>query len=755
MVPRFALSALFVLLFLSAVPSPAQQQPPRDTVYLMSPVIITATQARERETPVTFTDLKARDIRERYSMQDVPVLLSDLPSITTYSENGNGIGYNYVNLRGFDQRRISVMVNGIPQNDPEDHGVYWIDFPDLLGSTSLLQVQRGAGSAFYGPAAIGGSINLVTNPFSGEPGITLESDLGFQQFRDSSRSLALNTRKVAASFVSGLVDGRYMFYGRLGKITSDGYRTNAWVDLDSYFFGAVRIDSTMTTRFHFFGGPLTDGLAYTGLPKFVGSDPALRRQNLASWGLTPGNQAFDYAVPRRPQESEAFSQPHYELIHEWRLSPAVTLYNTFFYYTGDGYFDYDASWADTTMLRLGTAYGIPVQGNPTDALVRAYVGNRQGGWLPRVEIDHGTGTLTLGGELRIHRSTHWGKISYAGNLPANFDPDYHFYEYNGVRDIFSVYAHEMYRITGDLTFMGSLQMVRNRYGIRNEKYLGNQFDVPYFFANPRFGLNYNMSDEASAYVSLGYTSREPTMRDLYAAEDSYFGATPEFRVADTTGGRVRYDFADPLAKPERLLDVEIGGRYTSQSLQGTLSLYWMEFADELVKSGRVDIFGQPVTGNAPRSRHLGVELEGAAALPWNLRLSGNVAMSYNRLIQYSIINDAGVMVTLDGNPVAGFPDLLGNLRLTYRDDRFTGSLAVKYVGPFYTDNFKNADNRNDAYTVCNAEFLYSLPAVAGTGIELRAEVRNIFNALYFLGGEGNAFFPAAERNFVFGAKLRI
>ncbi len=630
MAPRFA---LLTLLFLSIRPSFAQGQPARDTVYQMSPVIITATQARERETPVTFTDLKARDIRERYSMQDVPVLLSELPSITTYSENGNGIGYNYVNLRGFDQRRISVMVNGIPQNDPEDHGVYWLDFPDLMASTTLVQVQRGSGSDFYGPAAIGGSINLVTNPFGGEPGVKLETYLGFQQYRDSSRSLPLNTRKVAASYTSGLVDGRYMFYGRLGRITSDGYRSNAWVDLDSYFFGAVRIDSTMTTRFHFFGGPLTDGLAYTGLPKFVKNNPVLRRQNLADWGLTADNRAYDYATPRRPQESEAFNQPHYELIHEWRVSPTVTLYNTLFYYTGDGYFDYDASWADTTMLRLGVAYGIPVQGNPTDALVRAFVGNQQGGWLPRVEIDHGTGTLTLGGELRIHCSTHWGKIQYAGNLPPNFDPDYHFYEYNGVRDIFSVYAHEMYRIAADLTLMGSLQMVRNRYGIRNEKYLGNRFDVPYFFTNPRFGLNYNINDLTSAYVSLGYTLREPTMRDLYAAEDSYFGATPEFQVADTTDGRIRYDFSMPLAKPERLLDIEIGARYSSPVLQGALDFYWMEFADELVKSGRVDIFGQPVTGNAPRSRHLGVELEGAAALPWNLQLSGNVAMSYNRLVR--------------------------------------------------------------------------------------------------------------------------
>ena len=133
-----------------------------DTVYYFSPVVITATQARERQTPITFSNLNRQELTEHYSVQDVPVLLSELPSITFYSENGNGIGYNYINLRGFDQRRLSVMVNGIPQNDPEDHNVYWIDFPDLMASTENIQVQRGAGSSFYGPPAIGGSVNLVS-----------------------------------------------------------------------------------------------------------------------------------------------------------------------------------------------------------------------------------------------------------------------------------------------------------------------------------------------------------------------------------------------------------------------------------------------------------------------------------------------------------------------------------------------------------------------------------------------------------------
>lgn len=713
-------------------------------------IIVTATQARERETPVTFSNLTRQQLAERYSHQDIPVLLSELPSITSYSENGNGIGYNYINLRGFDQRRLSVMINGVPQNDPEDHNVYWIDFPDLLASTGSVQVQRGAGSAFYGPPAIGGSVNLVTNPFSREPKITLEVLVGFQEFDES---LALTTRKQSVMVNSGLIDRQYMLYGKLGRIQSDGYRQNAWAVLYSYFLGAVRFDRNMTTRFHFFGGPIADGLAYYGLPKFVKSNKRLRRQNLISWEADSTGTTYSYAIARRKQEIENFSQPHYELLHEWQVSPTVTLSSTLFYYTGDGFFDYDASWADTSMLRIGYTYRFPTSQNPTNTLVRAFVGNRQGGWLPRVEVDHGNGNLTIGAELRIHRSIHWGKIQFAEGLPTNFDPDYHFYEYNGEKDIVSLFAHELYKVRDDVTVMVDLQLVRNRYGIKNEKYLGNSFSLPYIFINPRLGVNYNYDEEWNGYFSVAYTSREPRLRNLYAAEDSYFGAAPQFR-ADTTGGIVRYNFGKPLAQPERLLDVEVGIGYRTSTAHFTSNLFWMEFTEELVKSGQVDIFGQPVTGNAERTWHIGLEVDGSVTFADAFTASGNFTLSRNRLIHYSIIENT-VRIHLDGNPIAGFPAVLGNLRFTYRGERVTTSLLAKHVGSFYTDNFKNEKNKNDAYTVFNAEFLYHLPEVFSTEFTLRGEVRNVFNALYFMSGEGNAFFPAAERNYLIGITANL
>ena len=736
----------------------AQESFNHDTVYQSEPVTVIATHASERRSPVTFSNLTHTDIQQQYSGQDVPSLLSELPSITFYSENGNGNGgYSYLRLRGFDQQRLSIMVNGVPQNDPEDFSVYWIDFPDLLGSTTNIQVQRGAGSAFYGPPAIGGSVNMLAVPFQPKPSVILESSLGFQEY-GASNTLVLSTRKYSATFNSGLVENRYMFYGRLGKLSTDGYRDKSWDEINSYFFGVERLDETMTTRIHVYGGPFSDGLVYNGVPKFYTNDLNLRRSNYNYFELNDTQDTVTYASRRRPQETEEFSQPHFELLHEWRLSPAITFHNTFFFIQGDGYYDYDGSGLDTSSLRLGSAYGIPSSTDPSNILVRAFVGNKQWGWLPRLEINHGTGTLTVGAEIRIHHSLHWGKIAYAENLPLHYDPDYRIYEYNGGKDILSVYGHELYQLNTAFTLMTDLQFVYDRYSLKNEKFLGNNFSVPYYFLNPRVGVNFNMNDCVNMYINLAYTSREPRLKDLYEAESSLWGSTPQFEAV-TTGGSVRYIFDKPLAKPEHLFDLEIGGVYRSGPSMVSVNIFWMEFQDELIKSGAVDIFGEPVMGNADRTRHLGIELQGQTDLDFGLSVNGNATVSYNRLVSYSVVEGVsqGIVsrVSLDGNPIAGSPDFMGTLRLSYRYSSVYTSLDAKYVGDFYTDNTKNNLLKNDAYAVVNAMLSYRFILGSGVILIVRAEGRNLFDRLYTMSGEGMEFFPAAERNYIFGMSLQL
>lgn len=746
----------FVLLVVHALASGQPTQ--RDTVYAQPPVVVTATKAIGRLSPITFSDLSRSEILQRNSVQDIPVLLSELPSITTYSENGSGIGYNYINLRGFDQRRISVMINGVPQNDPEDHNVYWVDFPDLLAATQEIQVQRGAGGAFYGPAAIGGSVNLVANPFTAIPGIAVETAVGFQEIGAEGRTSPA-TRKLGISLNSGLIDRTYMFFARMSRIEHDGYRDQGWVNLNSFFLAGARFDGSMTTRVHVYGGPIEDGLAYVGLPKSFNNDLRLRRTNYSYWEYDSTGLTVGYAVPQKRNAQERFSQPHAEVLHEWRLSETMRLHTTAFAVFGDGHFDYDGDWipydaAGSEWFRRNVGYDstFGVTTFPT-FLIRGAVSNRQWGILPRIEIDHGRGTLTAGAEVRMHRSRHTGQLPYASVYPSpTWTSTTNIYEYRGVRDILSVYFHEVFRLRQDVSLMGDLQLVHQRYGIRDEAFVGHQFDVRYTFLNPRVGINWNLSDVLHSYAFIGFTSREPRMRNLYAAEDAYFGATPEFE-ADTTGGVTRYDFSRPLAKPEQLLNVEWGWGWTGDGMRWNINLFWMEFTNELIKSGQVDVFGQPRTGNAERTRHLGIEIDGIVRLHDRLDVSGNVTWSRNRLVRYRIADGAG-WTSLDGNPIAGFPDLLGNLRLQYSNDRTTAGISAKLVGPFYTDNLRNDRNRNEAYAVLNGDATHAVAVGGGVSLLLRLEVRNLLNSLYTTGGEGEAFFPAAERNWLAGVTVR-
>lgn len=730
----------------------------RDTVYAQPPVVVTATKAIGRLSPITFSDLSRSEILQRNSVQDIPVLLAELPSITTYSENGSGIGYNYINLRGFDQRRISVMINGVPQNDPEDHNVYWVDFPDLLSATQEIQIQRGAGSAFYGPAAIGGSVNLVANPFTAFPAIAVETALGFQEFGAEGRT-STATRKLGLSLNSGLIDRKYMLFARMSRIEHDGYRDQGWVNLNSYFLAAARFDETMTTRVHVYGGPIEDGLAYVGLPKAYNEDLRLRRTNYGYWEYDSTGASVGYAVPQKRNAQERFSQPHVELLHEWRMSKSMRLHTTAFAVFGDGHFDYDGDWvpydgaaSDWFRRYVGYDSTFGVAMFPT-FLIRGSVSNRQWGILPRVEIDHGNGTLTAGAEIRLHRSNHTGQLPFASVYPSPaWTPTTNFYDYHGVRDMMSLYLHEVYRLRSDLSIMGDLQLVHQRYGIRAEAFLGHQFDVRYTFLNPRVGVNWNLSDQLHSYAFIGFTSREPRMRNLYAASDAYFGATPEF-VAEATGGVTQYDFSRPLAKPEQLLNVEWGWGWTNGGMRWNANLFWMEFTNELIKSGQVDVFGQPRTGNAERTRHLGLEVDGIVRLNEALTVSGNMAWSRNRLVRYRVADGTGWTV-LDGNPIAGFPDLLGNVRLQYSDERTTAGVSAKYIGAFYTDNYATYANRNEAYAVLNGDATHALSVGGGIDLLLRLEVRNMLNTLYTTSGEGEAFFPAAERNWLVGVTVR-
>lgn len=718
-------------------------------VRLSKSVVVEGLIAKEGETPASFSKINRKQIDENYTVQDVPEYLSYLPSTTFYSENGNGIGYNYISIRGFGQRRISISVNGIPQNDPEDHNVYWLDMPDLLESADLLQVQRGAGAGIIGYPSIGGSINIITSPFSDKSSFELSSSLG-----------SYNTRKYSAKFSSGLIKNKYSVYAKLSKTLSDGYRKNSWIDYNSYHVSAARYDENLTTILNFYGGPISDGLAYYGLPKSFIKDKDLRKTNILS-----------------KYEIENFSQPHYEILNEYKLSDEFTINNALFLVTGEGFFDYDGSWAIPEWgyddyFRLNEN-GFNLTQNLGNILIHAVVENKQWGIIPRLTWEHGNGSLVSGIEYRNHRSKHWGNIKYAENIPEGVTQDYQYYYYEGAKDILNLFVNENYYLTSKINLMGEMQLSYHKYKLFNEKYLANDISIDGLNVNPRIGFNYKFDESLNSYISYARVTREPRLKNYYDAAESSGGAVPQFEQFDNGS----YDFNNPLVQPETMNDIELGARYSHDFINLNANIYYMLFNNEIVSNGQLDRFGQPITGNIDKTIHSGIEIDGNIKLNKNIEFIFNGSYSKNFIQNGSnfinTTNDEGNSIVeelnLSNNKIGGFPEVIMNSIIKFNYNGFVNQLSAKYVGDYYSDNYdKNLnsllnqfpefvsynDNLVDNYFVVN--FMSSYEFELNNyfkKVKLFIQVNNVFDKLYAGYATGGDFFPAAERNFLTGLTL--
>jgi iron complex outermembrane receptor protein len=719
-------------------------------------VFVEATIGKKGITPLAFDQIKRAEIEKTYTAYDIPKYLSELPSTTFYSESGNGIGYNYLSIRGFDQRRIAVSINGIPQNDPEDHNVYWLDFPDLLASTELIQVQRGAGSGVFGYPAIGGSINIITSSFSNEPMINLSFFYGDYV-----------TRKYSAAFSSGLIDNQYSIYAKLGQTLSSGYKNQSWIDFKNYFLSAVRYDKNFTTQLNFYGGPIADGLSYTGVAKFAVKDNSLRRENYSYWEVD--SSSYTYTVQRRPEEIENFSQPHFELLNDLQISEKFKMNSALFLVLGDGFFDYDGSWSvyydDYFRLKEN---GFDTSYIPTNALIHAKVENKQYGWIPRFSLDHINGTLFFGAEIRKHNSNHWGSIEFAENLPPSVTKEYRYYSYEGEKNIYSLFVNESYRLNEYWNLLGELQFAYHEYRLFNEEYVGNEFTISDLLFNPRIGVNYKPTQPLNIYFSFARISREPRLKEYYDAAESSGGEVPQFEI--NSDGTYNYD--EPLVQPETMNDFEFGASLNTEKYSLTLNLFYMLFDNEIVKDGQVDRFGQPTTGNVDKTIHTGAELSAIFKL-WQNRVEifGNASLSKNTIEEGKFYLDSTNYIDLSSNRITGFPDFLANIGIVFQQSGFYLRFTGKYVGDLYSDNYDESlddylirypgfvdysDNLNEAYFVSDffASYEFSVFNTLSAW-KIYGQVNNLFNSLYSAYAIGKEFFPAAEINWLAGIQVGL
>ncbi len=720
-------------------------------------ILVEAQQDEDRTATSAYSIITKSDLAKKIVMQDVPEILSTSPSALFYSESGNSVGYTYLSIRGFDQRRLSISVNGVPQNDPEDHNVYWVDFPNIMENAELIQVQRGSGNGIIGYPAIGGTVNIITSLFSDKP----KNELSFT-------AASHNTRKYDAVFSSGLINEKYSVYAKLSRTFTDGYRDMAYGDYTSYFISAARFDKKITSQINIYGGIIKDGLAYTGLPKDFMKNRELRKKNYSYWEWDNEKQnVSEYSTIRRNGEGEAFSQPHFELLNEWQITDKLKFNSTLFLVLGEGYFDYDGSWSIWSDDYFRLKQNGFDNSNPTNAIIRADVKNQQWGWSGRMSWEHKNGTLFAGAEIRDHKSYHCGSIQFAGGVPQDFTQDYKYYEYRGGVNALNFFLHEKYNITEGLTGLAEFQLANSAYKLYDEKYVGTDFTINHNFFNPKVGLNYKLNEHTNTFVSFARVSKEPRLKSYYDAAESSGGEKPNFEMVDG-----KYNFSKPLINSETMNDLELGLIFDNDLVSVNVNYYLMLFQNEIVKEGQLDRFGQPVTGNVPSSMHTGGELTTKIVFSkyFDLLLNANYNRNYitdgQKYVEY---NDSTLVIDMKGNQISGCPEVLANAMFNFKYRNLHLSADLKYIGKFYSNNFGDkfkkintdypglfnyTDNVIDPSFATNVLAGWDAKNILGLErIKLFVQVNNIFDSLYAAYAIGNEFFAADERNFAVGCVI--
>jgi iron complex outermembrane receptor protein len=726
-------------------------------------VVVSTTRLEGRGTYAQST--VGREAIERTNWgQDTPMALATLPGVYAYSDAGNGIGYSYLSIRGFPQRRISVLVNGVPLNDPESHEVYWIDHPDLLASTAEAQVQRGVGSALYGAASLGGSVDIETVPSQGAPHFGFATGFG-----------TFDTRRYMAEGNSGPIAGGWLLYGRYSRIETDGYRDQSDTHLWSYALSVERGAGKHWLRLDLFGGPEETHLAYLGIPQatldggVTGDADRDRRFNPLTYS----------------GERDHFFEPHYEVIHSWAPSERTTFSQTLFYFNGDGFYDEQrfgqnlgdyrlAPWATVDSTLFPRSYYAQdatgaltqdAQGRFTverfDVVRKRFIKDQHYGWVPRMRFTSDRHTVTFGGEIRAHDGHHIGSVSSGNGLPPATPPDQPYYDYHPRTLSAGLYVREEWRQTRALAWTADLAWRHQGYFMRDDRFDGVHFDQSYDFLLPRLGLRYDLS-QGAVFAAAGQGRREPALRDLYDGEG--VGNAP---LLDANG--------DPLIKPERVNDYELGLEWRPAGALLQATLFRMDFSDELVYAGQFNTdLGYPIIGNAARSVHQGVELSGSqrwggsgafgAGERLDLALDANATLGDNHFVSYTEHYGPTPAddVSYDGKAIGFFPAAMGHVGARLGTRGVSAGLEAQVIGRIYVDNTESKDASIPEHTVLDLTAAYA-HALGGSRAELRLRVLNLLDRRYATSGYMDydasgvnlvpQFTPAATRSLL--AELRM
>ncbi|NCD69601.1 TonB-dependent receptor [Mucilaginibacter sp. R11] len=707
-------------------------------------VNVSATRASSKS-PTAFTNLKRKDIQKNNLGQDLPMLLGGTPSAVTTSDAGAGVGYTGIRIRGSDGTRINVTVNGIPLNDSESQGSYFVDLPDFASSVDNIQVQRGVGTSTNGAGAFGASINIQT---------TTRRDSAYLELNNSAGSYG--TVKNTVQLGTGLLGGHFSFDGRLSRINSDGYIDRAFSKLKSYFLSGAYYGKNSIVRVNVFSGQEQTYQAWDGVPA-----DSIAKGNRTYNELGYINSSGTYYK----NQTDNYTQNHYQLLYDQQLGSKLSFSGALHYTKGYGYYEEyknNAAVADYGLTPVVTG-GVSI--DETDLVRRLWLNNEFYGLTYNFKYQPiNPLNIILGGAYNEYKGAHYNNIEWT-QLSTTASPDYEYSRDDAKKKDFNTFARAELQ-AGKFLLYGDLQYRHINYSFLGfDRNLNNvQQAVQLNFFNPKAGITYELNDHNNVYASFAVGNHEPN-------RDDYTNSTPDSRP-----------------KSENLKDFELGYRTNQGIFTGGINAFYMLYKNQLVLTGSLNDVGAAIRTNIKDSYREGVELDGRLRITQQLSWAANLAFSSNKVknfkqFLYNYDTEAYVETDYKKTDIAFSPNVVGNSEISFRPIK-NGEIALisKYVSKQYLDNTSNTNpagvpsaGENEyavnrylkSYFVNNIRLNYnfSIKSVKNLGVTLL--VNNIFSTKYEANGatypdiEGgqvvnyNYYYPQAPRNFLASLNLKF
>ena len=704
---------LFSILF--SLCSYSQEQP-KDSVKSIEEVLISGVRAKDKN-PITFTNVSKTQIAPRNLGQDIPVLLNYLPSVVTTTDAGAGIGYTYMRVRGSDGSRINVTLNGVPFNDNESQGTFFVNLPDFASSLESIQLQRGVGTSTSGAGAFGASLNLQTKATQQNSYVEIANSIG-----------SFGTRKHTLAFGTGL-HNNFEMNARISKIKSDGFIDRASSDLFGYYFDANYITKNTIIKAIAFGGKEKTYQAWNGLEDEEKLKNDRTYNSAGQYTDEFGNTQF------YDNETDNYWQNHFQLHWNEKLTSKWQSNLALHYTLGKGYFEQyreDENFSDYVLPDFN---GI----TSTDLVRKRWLDNAFYGTTFSLNYKNTTTDIIIGGAANKYEGKHFGEVVWTQYYEPNSNK---YYDNFGNKNDVNFYSKTSQQI-GKFNVFADLQYRMVFYQANSIKF--NDVNDTFRFFNPKAGITYTLNTASSIYGYFGIANKEPR----------------------------RDDYESGSVKPERLQDYELGYKFKNKKTSLNINAFYMRYKNQLVATGALNDVGSPVFENSGKSMRAGLEIESSLQIATKLILQPNITLSTNKNEDFNFERD-GVLANLGNTNIAYSPNMVIGNALTYSPIKmFQISLLTKYVGEQYMGNIDAEKSILSDYTTSDLNINYEWKINKGIkSIVFSGLINNIFDRKYESNGyfytyndnwsgtgistiEGVGFYPQAGINFLIGMNLKF